>query len=157
MAQYNFSSVWYLNAPIQTVWQAISQPWQWPIWWRGLQRVERLTPGEANSLGSTYCYVWKGPLPYRLTLAIRIVHVEPPTVLEGAVTGGLCGLGRWQLSADGERTRVCFTWLVDGPQQWMRYVVPLTRRLFHWNYQRLMLWGRDGLEQYAQSAQDREY
>jgi uncharacterized protein YndB with AHSA1/START domain len=152
VAQYDFVSVWHVNAPIQSVWQAISQPWQWPTWWRGLQRVERLAPGEANGLGSIYRYVWKGALPYRLTLSIRIIRAEPPTLLEGEVTGGLCGLGRWQLSEEGEGTRVCFEWQVDGPQQWMRHVVPLTRRLFHWNHQRLMACGRQGLEQYLQNT-----
>lgn len=151
VAQYEFVSSWSLTAPIWTVWHAISQPWHWPTWWRGLQRVEQLTPGEANGLGSTYRFVWKGPLPYRLTLSIRIIRVESPTVLEGAVTGGLHGLGRWQLSEAGDGTRVCFAWQVDGPQPWMRYIVPLTRRLFQWNYQRLMALGRQGLEQYLQN------
>jgi hypothetical protein len=42
----------------------------------------------ANGLGSIYRYVWKGALPYRLTLSIRIIRAEPPTLLEGEVTGG---------------------------------------------------------------------
>jgi uncharacterized protein YndB with AHSA1/START domain len=151
VAQYEFVSIWYLTAPIWTVWHTISQPWHWPTWWRGLQRVEQLAPGEANGLGSTYRFVWKGPLPYRLTLSIRIIRVESPTVLEGEVSGGLHGLGRWQLSEAGDGTRVDFAWQVDGSQPWMRYVGPLTRRLFHWNYQRLMALGRQGLEQYLQN------
>jgi uncharacterized protein YndB with AHSA1/START domain len=65
MAQYEFVSVWFFDAPIQTVWDAISQPWQWPLWWPGLSRVERLAPGDATGLGATCRYVWKGALPYR--------------------------------------------------------------------------------------------
>ena len=99
-------------------------------------------------------YVWKGALPYRLTLFIRIIRVEPSTLLEGEVTGGLRGFGRWQLSEEADRTRVCFEWQVDGPQHWMRYVVPLTRRVFHWNHQRLMAHGRQGLAQHLTSVRD---
>ena len=59
MAQYEFVSVWSLDAPIEAVWHAMSEPWQWPLWWRGLQRVERLDSGDASGLGSTCRYVWK--------------------------------------------------------------------------------------------------
>ena len=148
MAQYEFVSVWSLDAPIQAVWHAMSEPWQWPLWWRGLQQVERLDSGDASGLGNTCRYVWKGALPYRLTLWIRIVRVEPPTLLEGEVTGGLKGLGRWQLSETPHGTQVCFEWQVDGPRPWMRYVVPLTRRIFCWQHQRLMTHGQQGLAQH---------
>jgi len=148
MAQYEFVSEWRLDAPLHAVWHAISQPWHWPLWWPGLQEVEQLAAGDANGLGSICRYVWKGPLPYRLTLWIRIVRVEPPVLLEGDVTGGLKGRGRWQLSEVPQGTRVCFMWHVDGPQPWMRYVVPLTRRVFSWQHQRLMASGQRGLTQH---------
>lgn len=94
MAEYRFVTVWRIEAPIQQLCDAISHSVSWPRWWKGLESVEELDPGDRSGIGSLRRFTWKSKLPYRLTFDVRVTRIEPLAVLEGVASGEVEGTGR---------------------------------------------------------------
>lgn len=75
MADYQFSTVWRVEASIQEVWDVFSHPDQWPEWWESLERIVEIKKGDIQGIGALHRYTWKGALPYRLTFDINRVKL----------------------------------------------------------------------------------
>src|SRR5262249_41902590 len=84
--------------------------------------------------------------PYKVRFNMRTVRVEPPSLIEGHADGELSGTGRWTLTSEGTGTRVRYDWIVEVTKPWMRLLAPLLRPVFAWNHNKVMEWGRAGLE-----------
>ena len=96
--EYRFVTVWWIEAPIEAVCEAISHSLNWPQWWRNVESVEELASGDARGIGSVRRYTWRGRLPYRLTFDICVVHAEPLTTVAGIASGDVEGQGRWSFT-----------------------------------------------------------
>lgn len=145
MAEYHFVTFWHIEAPLAAVCAAIEHAQSWPQWWRCVERVEELRPGDARGIGRVLRYTWKGSLPYRLTFDICVTHIEPLTAVEGIASGQLQGRGRWSFSSDGAITTVRYEWQVYTTPLWMRLLSPFLRRVFQWNHDAVMQQGGEGL------------
>jgi len=145
MAEYRFVTHWEVDAPIDRVWDAISHSERWPSWWPNVKSVVELEKGDAQGIGSLRRYVFTTRLPYDLAFEMRTTLVEPPSVLEGNATGELEGSGHWELTADGDRTRVRYTWAVRTTKAWMNLLAPIAGPVFEWNYHAVMREGAEGL------------
>jgi len=145
MADYEFTTIWQFKAPQAEVWDLIFHSDQWPNWWRGVEKVERIKEGDANHVGAVHRYTWKSKLPYRLVFEMETVRVDPITLLEGRAIGELQGSGRWELSNNGEVTTARYDWKVQTTKQWMNLLAPVARPIFRWNHDVVMNWGRSGL------------
>jgi hypothetical protein len=55
---------------------------EWPAMVAGSRKVEELTPGDANGIGSVRRYLWKSRLPYRLSFDIRVTRMQPLKMVE---------------------------------------------------------------------------
>lgn len=147
MAHYSFTTTWRLDAPIAPIWTAIVAVERWPQWWRGVEAVAQLRPGNGNGVGAVHRYTWKSKLPYRLIFAMETTCVEPYHRLEGRAEGELQGTGCWTFEAVGGVTTVCYAWKVQTTQTWMNLLAPLARPIFAWNHDVVMAWGGEGLAQ----------
>jgi hypothetical protein len=145
MASYRFLTVWSLEAPIESVWDALHDSDEWPRWWRGVVSVETLDPGDAFGLGGRRRYAMKSTLPYTLTFEGTSTLVERPTALAGTTEGELRGGGRFDLAQEGLITTVHYAWNVETTSWWMNLLGPVLRPVFVWNHDVLMRWGGDGL------------
>jgi uncharacterized protein YndB with AHSA1/START domain len=135
-----------LPAPRERVWDTLADNERWPEWWRGVERVEILVPGEGKDrLGEVARYTWRSRIPYELTFDMRVVTVERPRLMEGSATGELTGTGRWRLFDDGGFTTVVYEWDVATTRPWMNAVAPLLRPVFAWNHDWVMRQGGEGL------------
>ncbi len=112
MAGYSFVTIWKLDAPIEAVWNTIVDAERYPEWWKYVESVETISPGDEHGLGAVGRTRWRTALPYTLSFEGRITRVEPPHLLEGVTTGELEGTGRWELSEDANGTTVRYTWKV---------------------------------------------
>jgi uncharacterized protein YndB with AHSA1/START domain len=112
--KFNLVTDWSFGAPRTAVWQALMQPEQWPSWWRAVVSVERLADGDANGVDAVRRMTWRSALPYTLTFDMRVIRVEPMSLIEGLAEGELEGLGRWTLSGDGALTHVRYEWIGWG-------------------------------------------
>ena len=144
MADYTFLTTWCLDAPIEAVWDAIYDSERWPDWWKGVEKVVELEPGDADGVGSVSRYTWKSRLPYRLEFDMSTTRVERPHLIEGEAVGELQGTGRWRLF-DGDGTAVVYEWSVRTTEPWMNVLAPLARPLFAWNHDVVMRQGGEGL------------
>ncbi len=151
MARYEFITLWNFKAPQKKVWDSIFHSEEWPEWWRGVERVEKIKDGDANHVGAIHRYTWKSKLPYRLIFEMQTTRVEPPSLIEGRAIGELQGKGAWQLSNDGEITTVRYDWNVETTKVWMNYLAPIARPLFKWNHDVVMGWGAEGLARKLQN------
>ena len=88
MAEYRFLTTWLLDAPRESVWEAIHDQKAWPSWWRGVEKVVELEPGEADGLGSFSRLTWRSFFPYDLVFEARTKRVDRPHLFEGQVDGG---------------------------------------------------------------------
>lgn len=145
MTTYSFTTVWYVDAPIDRVWNVIQDSKNWPSWWKHVKKVEELAPGDANGIGSMQHHEWSTALPYRLVFDIRTTKVEPPHTLEAESKGELEGTGRWSLSQEGPVTVVRYDWNVRTTKAWMNLLAPLARPLFAWNHRVVMEEGGESL------------
>lgn len=149
MADYEFVTIWHFKAPREKVWDLIFHSENWPTWWRGVEKVEKLKDGDANHVGAIHRYTWKSRLPYHLIFEMQTTRVEPISLIEGRAIGELQGAGKWQLSSEGgseaEITTVRYDWKVETTKAWMNYLAPIARPFFSWNHDVVMGWGGEGL------------
>jgi len=145
MAVYEFVTIWQFRAPQQAVWDLIFNSEDWPNWWRGVERVEKLQEGDANHVGARHRYTWKSKLPYRLVFEMETTRVQPISTIEGRAIGELQGQGLWQLTHDGSITTVRYDWKVETTKAWMNLLAPVARPFFSWNHDVVMGWGGEGL------------
>lgn len=147
MTHYSFTTLWRLDAPVAAIWTAITEVERWPQWWRGVETVQPLRPGDAAGVGAIYRYTWKSKLPYRLVFEMETTHVAPYRRLEGRAQGELQGVGCWAFNVTGGVTTVRYDWNVQTTQAWMKLLAPVARPLFAWNHDVVMAWGGEGLAQ----------
>ena len=145
MAEFQFVTVWRIEAPLPQVCDAVSHCLYWPDWWRGVESVEEFDPGDAQGVGSLRRFTWRGRLPYSLTFDVRVTRIVPLTMLEGQASGEVEGVGRWRFSREGDVTVVCYEWQIRTNRLWMNVIAPLARPLFKWNHDQVMRQGAEGM------------
>lgn len=143
--QYDLTTLWQFDAPLELVWDAIFHSETWPVWWQGAECIVTLEQGDASGLGARQRYTWKSVLPYRLTFVTRVTRIEPLRLLEGRVEGDLEGVGRWRFGQDHGLTTVRYEWQVRTTRRWMNLLAPLAKPLFRWNHDAIMRAGSIGL------------
>ncbi|HEY9279983.1 MAG TPA: SRPBCC family protein [Eoetvoesiella sp.] len=151
MAEFRFVTTWCIEAPLSQVSDAIFSCAEWPKWWKNLEKVDQIEPGNRDGIGVLLRFTWKGQLPYRLTFNIRVTRAVPSEILEGLASGQLEGVGCWFFSHQAPITIVRYEWHVRTTQTWMNLLAPVAKPLFKWNHDRVMRQGAEGLAQFLNS------
>jgi uncharacterized protein YndB with AHSA1/START domain len=144
MAAYSFLTTWILDAPLESVWQAIHEIEAWPAWWRGVERVDKLEHGNGDGIGALYRQEWRSVIPYPVRFETRITRLERPHLIEAEADGELAGTGRWRFF-DGRETAIVYEWNVRTTRPWMNLLAPIARPVFRWNHNVVMHQGGRGL------------
>lgn len=139
--QFRFVTVWCIEAPLESVCEAISHSMVWPQWWRNVESVEELAPGDARGIGSVRRYTCRGRLPYRVTFDICVIDVEPLTTVAGVASGDVEGQGRWSFTTDGCVTTARFEWQIRPIPVWMKLLAQVASPLVRWNHEGVMQHG----------------
>lgn len=148
MPEYKFVTVWKLDAPIERVYDAIRETNAWPRWWQNIERVERLATGDERGIGQVERFTFRTELPYKLRFDLRVTRNDAPTLIEGYATGELQGIGRWNLSREGEGTLVNYLWQVKTTRWWMNLLAPIASPFFARNHEAVMRNGGRALARY---------
>ena len=138
-------SDWHLAAPRAAVWRALQHPTEWPGWWRYVEAVEELDPGNGGGFGARHRVHWSSRLPYSIHLQTRVVEVREQELIRLEASGDLIGEGTWRLRDEPGGTGVEYTWRVGLDKAWMRALAPLLRPAFAWNHNAVMAAGESGL------------
>jgi len=145
MANYHFQTIWDIPASRPEVWQAILETEAWPSWWKGVQTVVVLTPGDENGIGARRRFVWRSKLPYTLSFDMEVTRIEPMSRIEGRASGELEGTGIWGFEDTGAHVRIQYDWDVGTTRWWMNLLAPIARPMFAWNHDFVMNNGQEGL------------
>ncbi|MFA3760599.1 SRPBCC family protein [Yersinia sp. 2544 StPb PI] len=145
MAEYRFSTIWQVKAPLQAVWDILCHPDMWPYWWKSLEQIIEIEKGDLQGIGALHRYTWKGVLPYRITFDIHVVTIMPLHLLEGQASGEVEGIGQWSLFYNGSDTIVRYDWHIRTNTRWMNCLAPIAAPLFRWNHDSVMREGAKGL------------
>jgi uncharacterized protein YndB with AHSA1/START domain len=145
VAEYRFLTTWLLEAPTESIWDAIYESERWPEWWHGVLEADKLEEGDESGVGQYGRYIWKSKLPYKLEFFVRTTKVEKPHLLEGNAEGELAGVGRWRLFEQGDVTAVLYEWNVRTTRAWMNLLAPVARPIFAVNHDYVMRNGGHGL------------
>lgn len=146
MAQYEFLTTWCLDAPIERVFEVLRDSSRYPEWWKGVQSVVALAPGDADGIGEASRFTWRSVLPYELSFDTRVTRIERPHLIEGRATGELEGTGTWRLF-EGQGTAAVYVWRVRTTRPWMNVLGPVARPAFAWNHDVVMRQGAAGIAQ----------
>ena len=146
MADYQFLTVWLVDAPIEDVWDELFDVGAWPRWWKGVTEARELEPGEPDGLGKVFTISWRSFLPYDLTFVTTVTRIERPHLMEGEAVGELTGTGRWRLFEHDGTTAVTYEWNVRTTRRWMNVIAPVARPIFEWNHDYVMNRGGEGLK-----------
>lgn len=147
MSDYQFVTIWNIDADVERVWDVIEAVEAWPEWWKGVLRVEELKKGDESGVGSIRRTVWRSALPYELEFDSEVVSVERLKLIEARAFGELDGHGLWRFeSISPDRTRVMYEWNVKTTKAWMNLLAPIAGPVFRWNHDTIMRWGEEGLK-----------
>jgi uncharacterized protein YndB with AHSA1/START domain len=146
MAATHFELVsdWHLAAPVERVWALIEKVEDWPLWWRGVERVETVRAGDADGVGAVRRLHWKTALPYSIDIEVEVTRVDPRQEIQGVSRGELVGTGTWSFNPEPLGTHVRYCWQVEVTRPWMRRFAWLLRALYAWNHHKIMDWGLQG-------------
>jgi hypothetical protein len=143
--EYRFVTTWLLEASRVAAWEVLQDPLRWPEWWRGVERVSELDPGDAQRLGSRYRIAWRSRIPYELEFDFTVGEIDEPCCMAGHASGELEGTGTWRLFEQEGVTAVVYDWRVRSTKRWMNLLAPVARPVFEYNHDVVMRWGGEGL------------
>jgi hypothetical protein len=146
VSDYEFTTVWRFDSPIESVWAKIKAIENWSDWWKGVLNVEELTPGNDKGVGAVYRTTWKSALPYKLRFDSEVARVDYLKSIEARAFGELEGFGKWTFTRESENvTRLQYDWRVITTKRWMKLLAPIAKPFFRWNHDVIMNWGGEGL------------
>jgi uncharacterized protein YndB with AHSA1/START domain len=145
MTDYRFLTIWHLEAPIESVWDAINNYQCWPNWWKAVESVVEVKGASDSQTESVWRFTWKTPLSYKLMFNSHITQINAPVLLELVARGDLEGVGLWELEGGMESTIVRYTWTVKTTLVWMNILAVFIRPLLEWNHNAIMQQGGEGL------------
>lgn len=143
--RYRFLTAWLIEAERERVFDAIWFSERWPEWWRGVVEATELAPGDEDGIGRRGRYEWRSRIPYPVRFEVVATRIERPALLEGDVSGGLEGTGRWRFYEQGGITAVLYEWEVATTRSWMNLLGPIAGPAFRWNHDQVMRNGALGL------------
>ncbi len=155
MARYHFVDHWTIKAPVDQVFDHISDPRTYPQWWPVYPKVE-VTPADQSPNGRDQTkLVVQSALGYRLKLEVETVESNPPYYLKTVSRGNLEGTGEWQLEQQGDTTHATFTWIVETKHPLLNLIEPLAKRLFEWSHNDASRKGHQGLKKLLETGRKR--
>lgn len=148
MERYFFVTHWFLESPIENVWQSLTDLTSYSAWWPGVKKLTTSSPNGPMHAGMLYDWEVKSGLPYTLRFSTRIVKMRSPCYLQFRVDGELEGDCRYVLEPRADGTAVTIYWDNRTPKTIMNLgaKLPFVRGLFAANHTALMDNGYRGLK-----------
>lgn len=143
--EYNFVTVWKLEALLLDVWNTIMAVESFPDWWPAVKEIEILDRGDDNGLNSLTKQTWQGVLPYRLSFVSKTTEINYLQSIVVVASGDLEGTGRWTFSQEDKIAIIRYDWNVKTTGLMMSLLASVLKPLLAWNHDEIMRQGALGL------------
>jgi len=145
--EYYFLDQWFIQQPLEAIWQRIVTGRDYPHWWDTVyDEVQPLDDLSGDQVGARARVTAHGKLPYRIHFESKITHVDAPYELGLRAEGDLTGTGVWRLTQRENGVAVTFEWIVRADKPIIRLLSPVLKPLFAWNHRWTMQQGELGLK-----------
>jgi hypothetical protein len=133
------------------VWEVLSRPREFPVWWQGVYlSAEPLGgAGDVPMVGARIAAVARGWLPYKLRFTIETTALEKPRLIAFKASGDFqTDDSRWILTRNGTGTYVVLDWnpIVEKPV--VKLFSPVLKPIFRWNHNWTMVRGQRQIVDY---------
>jgi hypothetical protein len=127
---FRFDRRWVFEVPPDELWRVLSRTDQFPTWWKWLRRFD--SDGLVEG-GESRCVI-RGALPYSLSFAVRVVELQPPSLVRADVSGDLAGPARLEIEPHPDGSTARLVWEVDLRSPILRPMVRVARPLMEWGH-----------------------
>jgi Polyketide cyclase / dehydrase and lipid transport len=136
VARYRFRSTWHVTSPPADVYDVLSQPADYPLWWPQFREVRKVDDRRHWTLVRSF-------LPYDIAYLLTAEIADRGRgVLQGEVDGDIVGRIRWQIDPGRYGTVAYFEERVETQIDLLNLLAPFARLAFEANHRVMM---RDGL------------
>jgi hypothetical protein len=148
--KYHFEDHWEVPFPIDDVWDVLSRPREFPLWWRGVYlSVQALDNSAEPRVGARVSAVARGWLPYKLRFTIETTILEKPRLIAFKASGDFrTDDSRWILRPIGSKTQVVLDWNPIVEKGIVRLLSPMLKPVFRWNHNWTMVRGQRQIVEY---------
>jgi hypothetical protein len=147
MAKYDIHFKWKLKVPVQDAWRHLFEIVRWPLWWKGVHKVEQTVAGFESGEGSLNSCVFKGPLFYKINFTLIVCGSIPLKRLESNLYGDITGSCKWEMEPDGEGTVLRCHFKVHDTHPLSYISSFLLAPLFNWNFRKILKSASKGMVQ----------
>ncbi|MBP2324615.1 uncharacterized protein YndB with AHSA1/START domain [Kibdelosporangium banguiense] len=143
--RYRFRSLWRLSVPVDDVFQVVTDPGSYPLWWPDIHGVGRIDDDTAE-------VVCKSVLPYALVFRLhRAEQDQRAGRLLVGMTGDLEGFCRSIVVQRAASVTLEITQDVVVNKRLLRRLAPVARPVFRANHAAMMWRGQRGLRRFLSS------
>ncbi len=143
---YHFFTTWRLQATLQEVVEAMSDPTELARWWPSVYLgVTEIEPGDEHGIGKTFVLHTKGWLPYTLRWQMRVADLR-----EGQLTitasGDFTGRGIWTAREAPPWTVLTYDWKIRANKPLLQNLSWALKPIFAANHRWAMAQGERSLQ-----------
>lgn len=143
---YSFRSDWRVEATPEEVFRIIEDWSKMPEWWPAVVlRVDVLSPGDADGVGSVVQLHTCGRLPYVIRTQTVTLEKEFPHRIRTRTQGELWGDSTWTFRADGPFVDIVAELTLRAEKPLLKYLSFALKPLFAWNHYWSMDRGEESL------------
>ncbi len=154
MANYKFSTVWNIKAPIEKVWDALFDIPKISDWWHSIIKVDETIKGFENGTGSLSHYTLKGFLPHQIKFCTMNSEVVFHKLIVGEIYGDIKGSIRWEFVKDKDHnTTVICTFKIHDTKPLTYFSGFLLFPLYKKNFRFIFKRGEENLNSYLSKQQ----
>lgn len=145
-SRFPFDGSFAVAASRERCWEALSHTDDYTDWWPWLRDLEA---DDGLSPGSVARGVIKAPLPYTLSVEIRIDSVAPGHRLDAVIGGDLAGPARLEIAERPGGSDLHLSWDLELRAAMLRRLAVVGRPVMLWGHDRIV---RTGFEQFRDGA-----
>lgn len=151
MKEYRFVDHWYIKAPIEVVYNHVSDPRTYVSWWPSYDGVRILKDVPYPHVGGQAELIVKSPFRYRLRIEVETTEATPPTYLKTVSRGQLAGTGIWEFSQEEDTTHAVWTWIVRSDHPVLNKLEWIAKPIFALSHVLASGKGHRGLKKYLET------
>jgi hypothetical protein len=148
---FSFRDRWKVDGQVEDVAQTLLNTEAMSSWWPQLAFLKVAGAGHIDGSGRIFAAQASGFMPYKLTIAFRVVRVRFPEEFAVELKGDLCGHGGGRLRQDGTSVAIDFDLKVRVARPMLRVLSLLARPALCAQHRWVMRQGELGLRKKLES------